>query len=323
MRGYCILLVSVAGVLAATQVSAGRTTPPVSAAVLRAAPTPTSTPTRTTKAHPPSTRLRLGGSVVRTDAAHRTITIVNNKTHQFYVLEVTSATKITLGGYPATYTDMLRGDHLIALGTLDAHGSSGATTAVIATAIRLNSTNFGGTITAISAPRHGSTALSVRGNRGHMLRVDATAQTLVYMTISGQKETAHATDLLVGEHIHASGKRTGKFQLTASTIHVYPHSHTVGGTLTGESAAGYAITAQDGSRYVIQPAKNARYVLNGKPSTAGMLKNGVHIRARGYFALHSSRPGIPTLIATYVSATVHQKTAARPTATKKAAGISL
>jgi hypothetical protein len=264
-----------------------------------------------------ATGLRVGGSIVRVDAARNVVTISSGGAHTLYSLEVGRSTAITVGGYPAGYADMRPGDHLLALGTADPARPAGLPNPVLARTIRISSTSFGGTITAIARPGPGATLLTVRGNRGHVLHIAATARTLVYMTVLDTRETGQARDLLVSEHIHASGTRTGKFELSASAVHVYPHSHTIGGSIVAVLPTGYRITTQDGHVSLVRTTARTRYAVNGKAATAATMRVGVHVHARGYYALHSEQPGVPTLLASYVGATVHHPSPAKKaTATK-------
>jgi len=153
----------------------------------------------------------------------------------------------------------------------------------------------------------------VRGRHGHVLLINAPGKAAVVY----DRQSAHVQDLVVGERVAASGRRVGAFSLLATRIRVYPHAHSVGGLVASVLPGRYRIVdGATGQQYVIHVAQGARYLVNGKPATAAAVKVGLHVRVRGFDALHSDQKGLPTINATRVSVAVRRpyRPAHRPAA---------
>ena len=252
---------------------------------------------------------RFGGiiSTIRPSqgGARQLIVLYSRLDHQQFTVEVTSHTTILLSRFAASVADMRPGDHLTVTGKPDSSSSAPGPHAVIARLIRINSPAFGGVIAAISVDRKGGVVLTVRAHHGHLLRIDAGAQTLVYTNGAGGNQSAHVLDLLVGEHIAARGTRAGKFELAATAIHVYPHQHTVGGAVASILPGRIRIMAANHIQYIIHTTSSTSYTLNGKKTAATSVLVGRHIRVRGYDSLHSDMRSIETIIASHVSVIIH------------------
>lgn len=264
-------------------------------------------------AHAATGTMRVGGLVRAIDASRHSITIFSTSAGRLYILEVQPDTRITLSHYAAGYADLLPGDHLLAIGAADTSRPASGQTAVLARIIRIGSPSFGGVVTAVAAAPGGAAMLTVRGRHGHLLRIDAPAQALVYTAGADGKptQTARATDLVVGEHIGARGTRIGKFELAASAIHVYPHQHTIGGLVIARVPGQppiYRIRASSGEQSLIQTTPRTLYTLNGRPASATIVALGSHIRVHGSNALRQPHRGVLVLIASRISLTAHRHT---------------
>ena len=253
----------------------------------------------------PRQTFRGGGLITRVDPGRNIITIYNKTLNLQYTIEVTPATKIKLSKWAAGYGDMRLGDHLTVSGVTDPVNSAIGPNPIVAKVIRISPLNFGGVITAIQPAPLGGRVLTVRARRGHMLQIDAPGRAAVAYGTPAQP--AHVLDLLVGERISARGSRVGKFELVATSIHVYPRQRTVGGTVAAILPGLYRITnPADGSQFIIRLTPRTIYTLNGKAATAAAVAVGTHIRVHGYDALHENQKSIPTLVATHVNVTVHR-----------------
>jgi hypothetical protein len=248
------------------------------------------------------------------------LTLFSRSTKAHYTIEIVPTTKITLAQFASSLADMAVGDHLTATGKLDVVNVGIGPNPIIAKTIKISSPSFGGVITGITPASAGGVALTVKARHGHLLRIDAPGQILVYSVIGGSQQNGRVLDLFVGEHISAKGSRAGKFELLASAIHVYPHQHTVGGTVASVLPGVYRIVASDGKQYIIHTNAKTSYTLNGKLATRAVVLRGRHIRVRGYDALLSAERGFPTIIAAHVSVTVHvtKPKVKTPTAKKQA-----
>ena len=160
-------------------------------------------------------------------------------------------------------------------------------------------------ISTITPGSSGSVTLTVATRVGHRLTISVPGRTLVYSVIAGTQENGHVPDLFVGEHIATKGARTGKFTLSATSIHIYPRQHTVGGTVASVTLVSYRMLGTDGKQYIVRINAKTAYTLNGKKSSGAAVRRGVHIRVRGYDALESAQRGLPTIIAAHVSIIVH------------------
>jgi hypothetical protein len=258
---------------------------------------------------------RWGGIIRRIDPSHGSITIYSKIGNTTYTVEVRPQTRITLNRFDAGYADMSSGDHVTIIGALDTARSALGPNPIVARYVRISSPSFGGTIAAIAPAPAGGVVLSVHAHHGHALRIDAPGKTLVYMTTADGQQTARVPDLVVGQHISATGTRVGAFALAAQSIHVYPHQHTVGGAVASILPGRYRITASDGSQTIIHITIHTTFTLNGKDATAAAVATGLHIRVRGYDALHNDERSIPTLIASHVSIIIHNHAKETPTLT--------
>ena len=195
-----------------------------------------------TSARAASSTLRVGGLVRAVDAARHSITIFQLQPgthlhdrdpahHQHDDLQV-----------PGRLCRSAPGDHLQVIGKADSARTASGPNPILARIVRVGSPSFGGVIATVAAASTGAVVLTLRGRHGHLLRIDASNQALVYTSDPSGKfvDTAHAVDLVAGEHIAARGSRVGKFELAATAIHVYPHQHTIGGqvvvSLAGQPA---------------------------------------------------------------------------------------
>jgi hypothetical protein len=268
--------------------------------------------------HPVKSR-RYGGVIRRIDAVHTMVQIYNKTENQVDTVEIKPATQVTLSSFSSSIADMRVGDHLTVIGTPDAAGAGLGPNPVIARIVRIGSPSFGGVITAIDAS-HGTVVLTVRGHHGRLLRVDAPAGTLVYAQAASGQQTAAVADLFVGEHISAKGKRLGKFELQAASIHVYPHQHTIGGTVTASAPGRLVLRTTAGTSYIVHTSASTVYYLNGKLAGPSAVHVGVHIKVRGTDALRSDQRGTLTMLASRVSVTVHIQTPHKTTKKKTSTG---
>lgn len=248
---------------------------------------------------------RWGGIIRAIEPALHRIAVFNRAQNRTYMVEIRSETKVTLNQYVADYADMREGDHVTVIGKLDLTAPAGSP-AIVARYVRISSPSFGGVIAAIAPAPAGAVVLTVRAHHGHVLRIDAAGLTQVYMKTADGQQNAHVLALLVGEHISAHGKRAGKFELAADSIHVYPHTRTFGGTVASILPGRYRLVAADGSQAIVHTSTHTTYTLNGKRASAAAVRVNMHIRVRGYDALLSDQRSIPTLIGTHVSIIVHQ-----------------
>ena len=265
---------------------------------------------------PPKTH-HFGGLISRIDAARGLVAIYDKVAGQTETVEVTAQTKVTLGPYAASYADMALGDHVTVIGILDSRRPAPGPNPILAKYLRISSPTFGGVISALGPASKGGVVLTVRGRHGHILRIDAPARALVYTTIAGTQQTAHVQDLVAGEHISAKGTRLGKFELSATAIHVYPHTRTLGGAVQSVLPGKYRVLASDGSQFIARTSIHTKYFLNGVAATAAIVKRNVHIRAYGYVALRSDQGHMVTLIVSRISVTIHKHTVHKAGKSKK------
>ncbi len=247
--------------------------------------------------------IHVGGLLRSIDPRSNTVTIYARLQNQTYSVAVSRSTLTSLSRWPAGYADMFPGDHLTVSGYVDTAALTGSTPDhIVARRIRIGSPSFAGVVVGLAARPDGAVVLDVRprGRRSHLLRVVAPGRAaVVYAT-----NPARVLDLVVGERISARGTRTGKFALLASSIHVYPRLHTVGGTVTSVIPGAYRIvSATNGAAYVVRTTSQTVYTadqtLTG--STRPIIAVGMRVRARGYDALHNDQRGLPRLIASHIT----------------------
>lgn len=250
--------------------------------------------------------VRIGGLIRRVDPRSNIITLYARQQNQTYSIAVLSSTVTSLSHWRAGYADMFPGDHLTVSGYVDTAaitGTNGLSGYMTARRIRISSPSFAGVIVGLSVRSDGSVVLDVRrkGHGSHLLRVVATshATTVVYAT-----NPARVLDLALGERISAHGARTDKFALLASSIHVYPRIHTVGGTVTSIIPGAYRIvSATSGRQYVVRTTSFTVYTTSQGQRESGHpgITVGMRLRAGGYDALHNDQRRIPRLIATHIT----------------------
>jgi len=247
-------------------------------------------------------KAHVGGLIRTIDAQHGVITIYSKTKGLVYTIEVRPQTRVTLSRWTAGYADMVVGDHMTVSGVVDASNPTHAPNPILARTIRLSSPTFSGVITAIARATDGSAVITVRGRRGHVLRIAAAGRVgVIYGT-----ESAHVPDLIVGEKIVAHGTRTEKFELMAASIRVYPRQRTVGGTVSGRLPGSYRIVdTYNNTQYVIHTIASTTYARDGHPTATAVIAPGTHIKVRAYDELHNDQRGIPVLIATHISIIVH------------------
>jgi hypothetical protein len=257
---------------------------------------------------------RYGGVIRRIDPVRSLVQIYSKTQNRIDTVEIKPTTQVTLSSFSSGIADMRVGDHLTVVGTPDAAGAELGPNPVIARIVRISSPNFGGVITAIGAAP-GMVVLTVRGHHGRLLRIDAPTGTLIYAQSTAGQQTGSVADLFVGEHIAAKGKRLGKFELQAGSIHVYPHQHTIGGTVAAITAGRLLLRASDGTVYIVHTSSGTVYYLNGKLAGPSAVRIGVHVKVRGTDALRSDQRGTLTMLASRISVTVHVHTT-RPSSRK-------
>ncbi len=263
-----------------------------------------------------SSSKRVGGIVKSIDPVRNLIVIYTKTENRDYTIEVTKLTKITLSSFAAGYADMRIGDHLTVTGKIDTANPGIGPNPLLAKIIRISSPNWGGSIATITPATAGAVVLMVHGRHGHMLRIDAPGKTEVYTQSIDGRQTGNVLDLFVGDHISAKGTRVGKFEITAQSIHVYPHTRLVGGAVVSVLPGRYRLLASNGTQYIIHTTIHTVYLESSKPTIPAAVKVGIHIRVRGYDALHSDQKRIETLVATRVIVIVHHP-AVHHTAKKK------
>jgi hypothetical protein len=248
---------------------------------------------------------RVGGIVTSINVARGRIALYSKSARATYTIELLPTTKTTLGPFSATLADMRVGDHVTVTGKPDLVNTGAGVNPLLAKIIRISSPAFGGVIASMAFAPHGSVVLTLRGRHGHVLRIDAPGQAQVYTITSGIQQNAHVLDLFVGEHISVRGTRVGKFEERAISIHVYPHQHTIGGTVASVLPGAVRIVTTAGKQYIVRVTARTSYTLNGKLSTIATVRPRMHIRVRGYDALHNDLRSIPSIIAAHISVIVH------------------
>jgi hypothetical protein len=250
---------------------------------------------------------RVGGLITAIDTKNKTLKVFSRTLKATYTIEILSSTKISLSKYTATIDDMSVGDHVTVTGKLDVLHLDLGPNPLLAKIIRIGSPSFGGTIIDVAASTAGGVRLTLKA-RHHVLTIDAPTSTLVYALVAGTQQTAHVLNLAVGEHIAVKGTRVGKFEMIASSIHVYPHQHTVGGVAAIVQPGQVRMTTSTDSQYIVQLTSQTTYSLNGQKIPTYTLRAGLHIRVRGYDSLADAPHSTPTLIAAHVSVTIHVTT---------------
>jgi hypothetical protein len=260
---------------------------------------------------------RVGGTITAIDSKSNLIKVFNKTQHTTYTIEVLSSTKITLSKYTASLGDMAIGDHLTVTGKMDVlHAATLGPNALLAKIIRIGSPSFGGTITAITSVQAGGIRITLKG-RHHLLTVDAPARTVVFALVAGTQQNARVLNLAVGQHIAVKGARVGKFEMLATSIHVYPHQHSVSGVAASVLPGFVHLTVSTGGQYIIRLTPVTTYSLNGQKTNPITLRAGLHLRIRGYDSMYNSPNTIPTLIAAHISVTIHIKVVHKKTTSTK------
>jgi hypothetical protein len=262
---------------------------------------------------------RYGGIIRRIDPGRSFVQIYSKTQSQTVTVEIKRSTQVTLASFASGIADMRVGDHLTVIGTPDAADASLGPNPVAARIVRISSPSFGGVITAIGAAP-GMVVLTVRGHHGRLLRIDAPTGTLIYAQSGTVQQTASVADLFVGEHIAAKGKRLGKFELQAGSVHVYPHQHTIGGMVTVLAAGRLVLRDSGGTAYIVHTTASTAYYLNGKLAGPSAVRIGLHIKVRGTDALRSDQRGTLTMLASRISVTVHIQTPHKTTKKKTSKG---
>jgi hypothetical protein len=252
-----------------------------------------------------STSKRVGGLISSIDRARNRLVIYVKSDRASYTIEVLPTTTVTLGQFASGIADMQVGDHLTVTGKPDTANAGIGPNPLLARVVRINSPSFGGVIASITPAGAAGVVVLLKAHHGHVSRIDAPSSAQVYAVIGGVQQNAHAIDLFAGEHISVRGSRVGKFEIRATAIHVYPHQHTVGGTVTSVLQGIYRIATTDGKHYIVHATVKTVYTFNGKLSNAAIVRPKLHVRIRGTDALRDDLPGVPTILAAHVSVTVH------------------
>lgn len=253
---------------------------------------------------PSGTAIRVGGTVKRIDSARGTLLIASSTLQSLFTIEVTASTVMTSSKWAAGIGDLEPGDQLTVSGLADpAHARLGPQP-ITAQRIRVNSPRFAGSIVAIARAGSGAAILSVQTSHGHVLRIDAPPGLAV---IDGTRP-ARLRDLALGTQISAQGRRTGKFELVASSIIIHLHHYTIGGTVIAVAPGSiHLLNARGGKRVTVQVTAYTRYTVGGAPIAAGLVHAGMHIRVHGFDALQPDRNGLPVMVADHVTLLVHQR----------------
>jgi len=269
--------------------------------------------------------IHVGGLIRSIDPRSNTVTIYARLPNQTYSVGVLRSTLTSLSRWPASYADMFPGDHLTVSGYVDSADitrTGGGSAHIVARRIRIGSPSFAGVIVGLAAQLDGSVVLDVRqrGRRAHLLRIVAPGRASVaYAT-----NPARVLDLLVGERISTRGKRIDKFVLLASSIHVYPHIHTVGGTVTSIIPGAYRIvSATNGGAYIVRTTGRTVYTTD-RGQRGGVhpdIAVGMRLRVSGYDALHNDQRSIPRLIATHITVLAHHHSG-RPLSKTRAVAVA-
>ena len=253
--------------------------------------------------------LRVGGLVRTVDPVHKAFVIFSSTKARRFTIDVAPSTLMTLGRWPAGFTDVQVGDHLTVSG--DA-ASPSATDVIVARTIRVGSPHFGGRVVAIAPGAGGAVVLSVLASHRHVLTITvAPTTTVLYGSDKGV-----IGNLTIGERVVAHGVRQNKYLLAATSVRIYLHQHTIGGTITaataGPSLVYTLLSPNGGGQHTVRTTARTVYSMGGHTVAATLVRVGTHIRARGYdLPRGQNGPGnnIPTLIATHVTILIqHHRT---------------
>lgn len=242
--------------------------------------------------------LRVGGIVRMVDPVHKTFVIFSVAKTRRFIIDVSPLTRMTLGSWIASFTDVHVGDHLTVTG---AATTPVANAAIVARTIRVGSPTFTGRVIAVTAGSGGAVLLKVLASHQHVLTVAVPPTAAVLYGL----DKGVIGDLAVGERVAAHGVRQDKYVLAATSVHVYLHQHTIGGTVTAATAGAplvYTLLSPNGGgQHAIRTTAHTVYTLGGHTAAASLVQVGTHIRARGYDLPHTQSSNTPTLIATHVT----------------------
>ncbi len=245
--------------------------------------------------------LRVGGLVRLVDPVHKVFVIFSSTKARRFTIDVSPSTRMTLGRWPAGFTDVQVGDHLTVAG--DA-ASPSSPDVIVARTIRIGSPTFAGQVVAVTPGAGGAVVLSVLASHRHVLTVIvAPTATVLYGPDKGV-----IGNLVIGERVVAHGVRQNKYWLAATSVRVYLRQHTIGGTVTAATATPSLVytllSPNGGGQHAIRTTARTVYSMGGHIVAAALVRVGTHIRARGY-DLPRGQNGqgntIPTLIATHVT----------------------
>ncbi len=261
-----------------------------------------------------STTARVGGLVRVVDPVHKVFVIFSPTKSRRFTIDVSPSTRMTLGRWTAGFTDVQVGDHLTVTGA----SSLGATTTILARTIRIGSPAFAGRVIAVTPGAGGVVMLRVLANHRHVLTVAVQPTTSVLYG----SDKGVVGDLTVGERIVAHGVRQNKYLLAATTVRVYPHTHTIGGTVTVATAGVplvYTLLSPNGGGvHTVRTTARTVYALGGHTVAAALVRVGTHIRVRGYDLLGSPNAKTPTLIAIRITILIQHHTTKKPKPTPTA-----
>jgi hypothetical protein len=248
----------------------------------------------------PQQTTHIGGIVRSIDQKAGTVLIYSRTDNLMHAIEIKPNTRVTLSKWAAGYGDMAVGDHVTVSGIVDNLSVGVGPNPLVAKRVRLSSPSFRGIITAIvpGPDGLGEVMLTVSARRGHILHIIAPGFTPVQY---GQ-QSARVFDLRVGQNVAARGTRSGKFDLDATLVQVYPHNHTIGGTVRRVLPGSLRIYSSAKRReFIVHFTAGTSFSAGGKPATMDGITVGTRIRARGYDLLRGDPHGLPILDATRIS----------------------